>query len=513
MVDETLEVVTAASRYKKLAEKRSPYERRAEEVSELTIPTLFPKTGDNAYTTFETAYQGMGARGVNNLASKLLLALFPPNAPFFRLTIEPSVKQELDEQEGLAEEIDLALAEAEKTMQRATEASTLRIAIFETLKHLLITGNMLVYLDPNTGNPRVFSLRQYVVARGADDLPYEIVVCEKVSARTLPEQASLLLDNIEDSDEDIDLYTHIKLIDERWQVQQEVNGQVIPGTDGSYPKDASPWIALRATRVDGEDYGRSYLEEYAGDLRSLEGLSQSVVEAAAAAAEVKFLVSPNGITRIDDLLETENGGFVVGEANDVVALQLEKFADLRIADAAIRRIEERLSMAFLMNTSVQRDAERVTAEEIRFVAGELEDALGGFYSNLAVELQLPIVKRLMHQHDVKVQNIEPVIVTGLEALGRGHDLTRLRGFLSDITALAEVRPEVLMRLDENAILDQLTVGHGIERGAFLLSEEEFQEKMMQQQMAALAQQAAPGLIDKAADQMAMQQQPESEQNG
>jgi len=112
MVEETLEVVTAASRHKTLAEKRSPYERRAEKVSELTIPTLFPKTGDNAYTTFETAYQGMGARGVNNLASKLLLALFPPNAPFFRLTIEPSVKQELDEQEGLAEEIDLALAEA-----------------------------------------------------------------------------------------------------------------------------------------------------------------------------------------------------------------------------------------------------------------------------------------------------------------------------------------------------------------------------------------------------------------
>lgn len=503
MADGMTEKVTAAERYKKLMEKRQPYERRAEEVAELTIPTLFPKQGDNASTTFETAYQGMGARGVNNLSSKLLLALFPPNAPFFRLTISSKAKQELEAEEGLAEEIDLALAEAEKTMQRATEASTLRIAVFETLKHLLITGNKLVYQDPDTGNPRVFSLRQYVVARGADDLPYEIVVCEKVSIRTLPEQARLLLDTDEDNEEDIELYTHIKLVEDRWQVQQEVNGQSIPDTDGSYPKDASPWIPLRAIRVDGEDYGRSYLEEYAGDLRSLEGLTQSVVEAAAAASEVKFLVNPNGITRVEDLEEAENGGFVVGDEDDVAALQLNKFADLRIADAAIQRIEERLSMAFLMNTSVQRNAERVTAEEIRFVAGELEDALGGFYSNLAIELQLPLVKRMMHQNKIKIKDIEPVIVTGLEALGRGHDLTRLRGFLSDLTALAEVRPEVLMRLDENAILDQLTVGHGIERGSFLLSEEEYQQKMMQQQMAALAQQAGPGLIDKATDQMMM----------
>ena len=34
----------------------------------------------------------------------------------------------------------------------------------------------------------------------------------------------------------------------------------------------------------------------------------------------------------------------------------------------------------LLNSSVQRNAERVTAEEVRYMAQELETALGGVYS-------------------------------------------------------------------------------------------------------------------------------------
>lgn len=56
-----------------------------------------------------------------------------------------------------------------------------------------------------------------------------------------------------------------------------------------------------------------------------------------------------------------------------------------------------MSFAFLLNSAVQRQGERVTAEEIRYVAGELEDTLGGVYSILAQELQLPLAKRLLNQ--------------------------------------------------------------------------------------------------------------------
>ena len=43
-------------------------------------------------------------------------------------------------------------------------------------------------------------------------------------------------------------------------------------------------------RIDNEDYGRSYCEEFIGDLKSLEGLTEAMVEAAAATSKVVFLV-------------------------------------------------------------------------------------------------------------------------------------------------------------------------------------------------------------------------------
>ena len=58
-------------------------------------------------------------------------------------------------------------------------------------------------------------------------------------------------------------------------------------------------------RVDGEDYGRSYVEEYLGDLVSLEGLTKAIVEGASASAKTLFMVSPNGTTRAKALAESE----------------------------------------------------------------------------------------------------------------------------------------------------------------------------------------------------------------
>ena len=69
---------------------------------------------------------------------------------------------------------------------------------------------------------------------------------------------------------------------------------------------------------------------------------------------------------------------------------MQKFNDFRVAQESAQKIEERLAAAFLLNSSVQRDAERVTAEEVRFMAQELESTLGGVYSVLSQEFQLPL---------------------------------------------------------------------------------------------------------------------------
>ena len=77
---------TAESRYNFLEPEKTIYLDRSIECSKYTLPTLITdndrSTGKNFYTKIDTTYQGLGARGVNNLAAKLLIALLPPNQRF-----------------------------------------------------------------------------------------------------------------------------------------------------------------------------------------------------------------------------------------------------------------------------------------------------------------------------------------------------------------------------------------------------------------------------------------------
>ena len=89
------------------------------------------------------------------------------------------------------------------------------------------------------------------------------------------------------------------------------------------------------------------------------------------------MVRPNSVTRKKDLAMTRNGDIITGTADDVSVLQAQKQYDLQVVEKSIGKLEERMSYAFLLHTAIQRDAERVTAQEIRYMAEQLETAMGG----------------------------------------------------------------------------------------------------------------------------------------
>ena len=117
-------------------------------------------------------------------------------------------------------------------------------------------------------------------------------------------------------------------------------------------EDVTPWISLRFDRVESEEYGRSYVEQYYGDLLALENLSQAILESSAAAAKAIFLVNPNGMTRPRTLANAANGAIVQGSASDITVVQTQKGADMQIANATIERIEQRLQYAFMLHLSL-----------------------------------------------------------------------------------------------------------------------------------------------------------------
>ena len=510
------------SKYTKYLTDRDNYLRRGREASLFTIPTLLPQEGFESSSEITTPFQSIGAEGVNNLSSKLLMSLLPPNAPFFRLVVDNSeLEAMLAEKRSEAEK---GLAKIERLVMQEIEVRGLRVPVAEALKQLIVTGNVLLYLPPKE-QIRVFRLDRYVVKRDSMGNVLEIITKESLSPLSLPERAK---DLIADPDTDTptknhDLYTCIKWTGKNWMVHQEINGGIVPGSEGSFPKNKCPYLALRFTSMDGEDYGRGYVEEYLGDLKSLESLTQSIVEGSAAAAKVLFLVRPNGTTRVKTLAESPNGAIVTGDDNDVSSLQLGKSQDFNVAQQTIQMLQTRLSRVFLMNSSIRRDAERVTAQEIRIAHQELEIALGGVYAVLSQEFQLPLVELLMSkmQKENKIpklpeEGLKPLIVTGVEALGRGEDMNKLGIFMQQLSPLG---PEVLKEINVDDYIIRLAGSLGIDTEGLVKSPEEkkleaeeleAQQAQManQQMMGRLAEKATPEMMKGMNQAQQQQQQPE-----
>lgn len=512
---------SAKSLYGKLEAQRFSFLRRARDAAELTIPTLMPPQGHSYATIYPTPYQSIGARGLNNLASKLMLALLPPNAPFFRLTVDEYQLQKdtggeisNEDRDKLKTEMEKALSKVERVASKEIESSSIRVSTYEALRQLINSGNVLLHL-PEDGGMRVFRLDSYVVKRDTAGNPLKIVVKETIAEAALPDDVRKFLveqegeegsdgDNTGDYtlEDEYDLYTCVMLSDDgkKWEVYQEVNGIEIPSTRGTYPLDKLPWLALRLIRIDGEDYGRGFVEEYMGDLKALEALSQAVIQATAAASKVVFMVDPTSTTKIRDLSEAKNGAFISGKATDVTALQVEKRADLSIVNSVIADITQRLSFAFLLNTAIQRNGERVTAEEIRYMAQELESSLGGAYSILSQEFQLPLVNILLDRlakqkklPEMPKKLVKPLIVTGVEALGRGNDLNKLDQFVAGIAQA--LGPQALQMINATEYLNRRAAALGIDAEGLIRDPEEMAQEQQQAQQMAMMEKLGPAGIN------------------
>ena len=494
-------------KYSSLCEKRQWFLDRAWDAAEVTIPFILPRNY-NLDQELPTPYQGIGARGVNNLAAKLLLTLFPPNSPFFKFQIDDFTLQELQAQRAPIEE---GLNAMERAVMDEVEAKAMRVPLSECLRHLNITGNCLLHADKNN-KIRVFHLDQYCVRRDPQGEMLEVIVHEKMSRELYkdifgsspPNETGTGSDSQE---KQLNLYTVVRRKDKKINVHQEVNDKKIPNTDSTYPLEKNPWLALRFSAIDGEDYGRGFVEEYLGDLRALEGLSKAILEGSAAAARAIFLVRPNGTTKLKTISQAPNLAVRQGSAEDETVLQMQKFNDFRVAQETINQTERRLAAAFMLNQSVQREAERVTAEEIRFLANELETSLGGIYSLLSHELQLPLIKRIIAvlEREKKLPKlpegaVEPVIITGFEALGRGNDANKLATFLK--TAAEILGPEaVLTYTNASDALKRLGVGFGIDMKGLIKPEEQVQQEQQAQQQQQMMAQAGLAATPNAVNQV------------
>ena len=493
----------ARERYNKLSNARQMFLDKAVTCSELTLPYLIDDdiTSRPNHKSLEVPWQSVGAKCVVTLAAKLMLAVLPPQTSFFKLQVrDDKLGQELDPQ--IRSELDLSFSKMERMIMDYIAASNDRVAIHQALKHLIVSGNALIFMGKE--GLKTFPLNRYVVNRDGNGNVLEIVTKELISRKVLdielPEpQPNTGVDESSTTNDDVTIYTYVKLDKPsgRWVWHQEAFDKIIPDTRSTAPKKASPWLPLRFNTVDGEDYGRGRVEEFLGDLKSLDGLSQSLIEGAAAASKVVFLVSPSSTTKPATIAKAGNGAIVQGRPEDVAVIQVGKTADFSTAANMANAIEKRLLEAFLVMNI--RNAERVTAEEVRLTQLELEQQLGGIFSLLTVEFLIPYLNRtlLVLQRSNEIPKlpkdmVRPTIVAGVNALGRGQDRESLTQFIGTIAQT--LGPEALMQyINAQEAIKRLAAAQGIDVLNLVKTEQQMAEEMQ----AAQAQQTQQALVDQA----------------
>jgi len=515
--------MTAKSRYDNLSSDRSQFLTEAEDATKLTLPYLIRGHEDyqKGMKQLKTPWQSVGAKGVVALASKLSLSLVPPQTSFFKLQLDESQLGEQFEPQ-VKSELDLSFAKIERTILDAIAASDDRVVIHQALQHLVVGGNALIFMG-KTGL-KLYPLNRYVIERDGNGDVIEIITKERINKDLIPNYDSKDEVTDEEYENEIDVYTHVKRDNNRFIWHQEVDGKRLPNSQGKAPVDSTPWLPLRFNTVDGEAYGRGRVGQFIGDLKSLEALSQAIVEGSAAAAKVVFTVSPSSTTKPQTLAAAGNGAIVQGRPDDIGVIQVGKTADFATALQHMQTLEKRLNEAFLI-LSV-RQSERTTAEEVRMTQMELEQQLGGLFGLLTVEFLVPYLNRKLSifQKTGEIPRIpkgmvKPIIVAGINSLGRGQDVQALGGFLQTIATT--MGPDAITTyINPDEVIKRLAAAQGID----VLNLVKTVEERQQEQQQAAAQQAeleaikgtpalmkAPMLDPAKNPQMAQQQQPPQEE--
>lgn len=467
---------------------------RGERYANFTLPRLLtPEQWDENTDELSHDWQAVGAQAVNHVVNKLVLSLFAPSRPFMRLEADPAWKQQAIQQ-GLTEGlIDDALAGAERAAVKELDSrGTTRPQLYQAIANLVVLGNVVKYLPKdNKEDICIYNLRQYVVRRTGNGKVKVLIIRECLAFDELEEdvKAAVLAGPSKSRYRDttkVEYFRWLTLNEKGgYEMTQWVDDTKLPEKfDGAWKEEDCPYRVLTWNLKNGNHYGTGLVEDYAGDFSGLSALSEAQIKGAILSSEFRWLVNPAGMTKVEDLENSENGAALPGMTDDVALISNSKSQDLSVVQGIGQEYIQRIGRGFLMGSAVTRNAERVTAEEIRMQATELETSFGGTYSRLAVEMQLPMARWLLRavKMDVKDTKLKLSIVTGLDALSRSGDLDNLRAALSDVGLLANLQ-QLVPSLKVSEIISTIFVGHGLPAAKYVKDEQQMQAEQQAAQAA------------------------------
>lgn len=499
--------------------KRQSVLDRCRTAAALSKPWVLPPEGHTEDSRLPENYQSIGSRGITNLEGKILLALYPPETPWFKLQLAAQIRYDPTIPDEDKQEVEQALYLQELTILSVLESASLRgtqrgsrtgfrSRKRAALTQVLVTGDVLEQLTDDY-RLKVFRRDQYVTKRDSSgDVLYHIVK-EQIDPLSLTDEqlgrADLDRGELQEKpvmDRVTPIYTRTEWQPQSkvWKVEQEVNGHLVNESE----EKVSQFFSTPFELAGGEDYGRGFMEQNLGDFRSLDELELRRLDLLALASKALVAIDEGSSTRDRDIAKPS--GSVIrcrvknGVPEDVAMLSFAQVREFSMLTEGIRDKTENLGKAMLLETSAVRDSERTTAFEVsRMTIRELEGALGGLYAPMAENQQVPLLRRAIHQMKrdkiilpLPEEHVDIMALTGLAALSRAAKAQNLMEF-TDV--VAKIGDTALAKINTDVLVDVMARYKGIDEPGLVKSA----EQMQQEQQAAMAAQAQMAAAEKAID--------------
>lgn len=499
---------------------------RARMCAALTKPSVLPPRNQSSSQKLPENYQSIGSRGVTTLEGRMVMALWPPEVPWFQLQpaaairynpeIPPEVLQEIQDVLYLHELLIQATLESaglrsNKYRRQSAFRSSKRMAISQ----LVVTGDTLEQMLDDY-RVRVFRRDQYLTKRdSAGDVLYH-VVNERIDPLTLSDEqiSDANLDKTELMGKDVsdrmeDLYTKVEWQPwtRKWVIAQDLREQKINESE----ETISPFFSTAFDLSPGEDYGRGFVELNLGDLRTLNELEEKLLDFAAMASVHLIAKDYSSLVRDEDLTKPTGSVFsarvISGQVQDVGLLRAEKMNDFQVVFQAAERKRKDLGGAMLIQSESVRDSERTTKFEVAEVTiRELEGVLGGFYAPLADQQQVPLLNRTIWQlkrdkllPPIPEKSIDIRALTGVAALSRQIKLGKIMNIADIAKGFGD---EALAKLDVGVLMDVAARYQSIYEPGLIKTNEQLaaeQQQALAIQAQSAAQQEAIGVAGSVAE--------------
>lgn len=498
--------------YTRLEGDKQPYIRAAKECADLTIPSQFPSWDGMVVDELMLPYTDLGSRGVNNLASKLMLSLFPLDTPFFELAAENELEliqiliQDLgegSEVDNAKEILDFWFDSIERLISKQIDKKGMRRTILQTLLQLLITGNCLLVFS-SEGKLKLFKLYDYVVKRDIYGTPLFICIKQVVRFDELNDELrDIIYSKIEfkDDKKEIAIYTAVRFEDKKYHWNMEVDKKKIYDEDTVY--DLNPFLPVRIGDTE-RDYSFSFVYEQAlSDLTFLNKSIEKYRQIIAAISRTILFNDPLGGNNIQDIANAEDLDIISGRADYITTMQIDKRVDLASMLENIETLKRDVQLQFLMSLGVQRQAERVTAYEIHQLASNLNESLGGLYSDLVSELQQPLLDLIAmyladndELPDLNNLDVKPVVTAGLSGIGRNIEYQSMLAWLQNL-------PEMSMQFINWEVFTRRSARlAGVEVEGMIKTSMQVEQERQQAMMEQMAMQSAAPIANNATKPMA-----------